>query len=239
MTNAVTLTNSQQQALEKLKHFVKSNHQHCRLTGYAGTGKSFLIAQFMKWLLSERLEFIAASPTNKAAKNLKKIGLENNIDFEVTTVAKLLGQQPQLNKETGKEEFVSGESSIGEYDVVIFDEFSIRISSTLYRARIDLQDIEKFMENLDRRLTNIEKKNKSKAKVSYRLTDSQKYSIVQYVKKCLKSDSPIIIKEILDYLGLEPNHQGQQQQVAYVLKSQNLMKVRRRINSKLTSVWVK
>ena len=60
----------------------------------------------------------------------------------------------------------------------------------------------------------------------------------EYVKKCLKSDLPIIIKEILYYLGLEPNHQGLQQQVAYVLKSQNLMKVRRRINSKLTSVWI-
>ncbi len=125
MTDTITLTNSQQQALEKLKQFVKSNQQHFRLTGYAGTGKSFLMAQFMRWLLSERLEFIAASPTNKAAKNLKKIGLENNIDFEVTTVAKLLGQQPQLNKETGKEEFVTGDSTIGDYNVVIFDEFSM------------------------------------------------------------------------------------------------------------------
>ena len=59
------------------------------------------------------------------------------------------------------------------------------------------------------------------------------------VKKCLKSDLPIIIKEILDYLGLEPNHQGLQQQVAYVLKSQNLMKVRRNIKGKATHIWVK
>ncbi len=121
----ITLTNSQGKALLKLKDFVKSKHQHFRLTGYAGTGKSFLIAQFLKWLESEKLEFIAASPTNKAAKNLKQIGLENNIDFEVSTVAKLLGQQPQLNKDTGKEEFVTGESSIGEYDIVILDEFSM------------------------------------------------------------------------------------------------------------------
>ena len=62
---------------------------------------------------------------------------------------------------------------------------------------------------------------------------------MQYVKRCLKSDSPIIIKEILYYLGLDPNHQGQQQQVAYVLKSQNLMKVRHRINGKATHIWVK
>ncbi len=106
--------------------------------------------------------------------------------------------------------------------------------------KIDVQDIENFLENLDRRLTKIEKKHQPKvAKVPYRLTDSQKYSIVQYVKKCLKSDSPIIIKDVLFNLGLNPNHQGQQQQVASVLKSENLMKVRRRINNRLMSIWVK
>ncbi|MDJ0679820.1 MAG: hypothetical protein QNJ18_08155 [Xenococcaceae cyanobacterium MO_167.B52] len=106
--------------------------------------------------------------------------------------------------------------------------------------KIDVQDIESFLENLDRRLTKIEKKHKlKKDRVAQRLTDSQKYSTIQYVKKCLKSDLPIIIKEILHYLGLEPNHQGLQQQVAHILKSENLMRARRRINSKLTSVWVK
>ena len=105
--------------------------------------------------------------------------------------------------------------------------------------KIDVQDIEKFLENLDRRLTKIEKKHQPKQdRVPYRLTDSQKYSITQYVKKCLKSDLPITIKEILYYLGLDPNHQGQQQQVAYVLKTQNLMKARRKINNKVTSVWI-
>ncbi len=106
--------------------------------------------------------------------------------------------------------------------------------------KIDVQDIESFLENLDRRLTKIEKKHKPKQdRVTYRLTDSQKYSITQYVKKCLKSDLPITIKEILYYLGLEPNHQGLQQQVAHILKSENLMKTRRKINNRLMSVWVK
>ena len=105
--------------------------------------------------------------------------------------------------------------------------------------RIDVQDIESFLENLDRRLAKIEKKHKPKKdRVPYRLTDSQKYSTIQYVKKCLNSDSPIIIKEVLYYLGLDPNHQGQQQQVAHILKTQNLMKARRKINNKVTSVWI-
>lgn len=124
--NTITLTKSQTEALEKLKQFTKSRYQHFRLTGYAGTGKSFLIAQFLKWLSQEQdLSFIAASPTNKAAKNLEKIGIDNGLNLEVTTVAKLLGQQPELNETTGKEEFITGESTIGEYDLVILDEFSM------------------------------------------------------------------------------------------------------------------
>ena len=105
--------------------------------------------------------------------------------------------------------------------------------------KIDVQDIESFLENLDRRLTKIEKKHQPKQdRVPHRLTDSQKYSIIQYVKKCLNSDSPIIIKEVLYYLGLDLNHQGLQQQVAHILKTQNLMKARRKINNKVTSVWI-
>ncbi len=121
----VTLTDSQQKSLMSLKKFAKSKHKHFRLTGYAGTGKSFLIAQFLKWLQEQDINFIAASPTNKAAKNLEAIGTDNGFSFEVTTIAKLLGQQPELNEATGKEEFVTGDSTIGDYDLVILDEFSM------------------------------------------------------------------------------------------------------------------
>ncbi len=124
-TKEITLTKSQQQALDELIKFLESNQQLFRLTGYAGTGKSFLMAQFMKLLDKRKLSFIAASPTNKAAKNLERICIENGITSEVTTVAKILGQQPELNQSTGKEEFITNEPSIAEYDIVILDEFSM------------------------------------------------------------------------------------------------------------------
>jgi hypothetical protein len=38
------------------------------LGGYAGTGKSFLICHLMKWLADRKFAFVAAAPTNKAAK---------------------------------------------------------------------------------------------------------------------------------------------------------------------------
>ena len=121
-----SLTDDQQTALVQLQEFIDSNELLFRVEGYAGTGKSFLVSEFCKWLNSQKIQYIAACPTNKAAKNLRNIALAAGIDLEVRTVAQLLGQQPVLNEETGKEEFVSGDNtSIGDYQVVIVDEFSM------------------------------------------------------------------------------------------------------------------
>ncbi len=122
------LTPDQEQALETLKQFVETTSQkYFRLTGYAGTGKSYLTVQLMKWLRSQKIGFVAGSPTNKAVKNLKKLAAQANLIIDAHTVAQLLGQQPVLNEETGKEEFVSkkGKKSIDNYPVVLIDEFSM------------------------------------------------------------------------------------------------------------------
>ena len=121
------LTPDQAIALEKMKQFVTSNkRKYFRLVGYAGTGKSYLTVQFMKWLLSQKINFVGGSPTNKAVKNLKKLAREANISIEANTVAQLLGQQPELNEQTGKEEFISKHGkSIDGYRVALIDEFSM------------------------------------------------------------------------------------------------------------------
>ena len=123
----LSLTPDQQSALEKMKQFVQTPRQtYFRLTGYAGTGKSYLIVQLMKWLLNQKINFVGGSPTNKAVKNLKKLAAEAKISIEAHTVAQLLGQQPELNEDTGKEEFISqGTDSIGSYQVALIDEFSM------------------------------------------------------------------------------------------------------------------
>ena len=122
-----SLTPDQQKALEKMKEFVRTDRQkYFRLTGYAGTGKSFLTVQLMKWLLNQKINFVGGSPTNKAVKNLKKLASEAQVSIEAHTVAQLLGQQPELNESTGKEEFISkGTDSIGGYQVALIDEFSM------------------------------------------------------------------------------------------------------------------
>ncbi|MFM2311933.1 MAG: hypothetical protein RLZZ04_1209 [Cyanobacteriota bacterium] len=120
------LTKAQQAALEKLKSFLRSNHSFFRLSGYAGTGKSFLICHLIDWLDAHDFEFVIAAPTNKAAKSLMQVGAAMGINIEVKTVAQLLGQQPEINEETGEEEFTSaGDAEFDDYDVMIIDEFSM------------------------------------------------------------------------------------------------------------------
>ena len=121
-----TLTKDQKIALESMKQFIFSQQKYFRLNGYAGTGKSYLTVQFMKWLRNQKQVFVAGSPTNKAVKNLRKLAEESQVSIEAFTVAQLLGQQPELNEQTGKEEFVSkGGKSIDGYSVVLIDEFSM------------------------------------------------------------------------------------------------------------------
>jgi len=120
------LTADQQLALSQLKFFTQSQDKFFRLTGYAGTGKSFLMCHYIKWLLSEGITFVAACPTNKAAKSLRNLADEEGLNLDVKTVAQLLGQQPEINEETGKEEFlIKGEADLTGYNIVIVDEFSM------------------------------------------------------------------------------------------------------------------
>ena len=148
------LTTAQFQALERLKSFVKSernyldarslapsddagSHRFFRLSGYAGSGKSFLICHLMEWLMNSEYAFVAAAPTNKAAKNLKQVALTTGITIDVKTVAQLLGQQPEINEETGLEEFTTNnDAQFDDYEVIIIDEFSM-INRSNFDAIVD------------------------------------------------------------------------------------------------------
>jgi len=134
------LTAGQIEAMELLKAFVSSKEKFFRLTGYAGAGKSFLICHFMQWLQQQKISFTAGSPTNKAAKNLSSIAQESGLSFEATTLAKLLGQQPELDETTGKEKFTSlAKVTIDNYEVVILDEFSMISKSNFDEIRKAIQ----------------------------------------------------------------------------------------------------
>ena len=73
----LSLTPDQSLALEKMKQFIQTPRQtYFRLTGYAGTGKSFLIIQLMKWLLNQKISFVGGSPTKqriRADRRLRRL----------------------------------------------------------------------------------------------------------------------------------------------------------------------
>jgi len=126
--NKSELTISQQKAYKEILQFLESKHQFFRLSGYAGTGKSFLMGKVIEWLKAKKYSFAVASPTNKAAKNLQSLCHEQKVKVHVTTVAKLLKLQPVVNVETGNQEFLSknlATDSLSDYEVVIIDEFSM------------------------------------------------------------------------------------------------------------------
>jgi|GEM_PF-2617721 len=125
---ATNLTASQAAAFEKIINFIQSDEKLFRLSGYAGTEKSYLIAEVVKWCQAHRLIVTMASPTNKAAKNLRSMCQSQGLgDVEVSTVAQLLGIQPEINPITGKQEFICGDKhdSIDSNDVIFIDEFSM------------------------------------------------------------------------------------------------------------------
>lgn len=116
---------------------LRRSHRFFRLGGYAGSGKSFLICHLMEWLNDRELAFVAAAPTNKAAKNLKQVAISTGIDIDVKTVAQLLGQQPEINEETGLEEFTANnDAQFDDYEVIIIDEFSM-INRSNFDAIVD------------------------------------------------------------------------------------------------------
>lgn len=128
--NLEGLSNSQALAFQAMLDFLASDEQFFRLQGYAGTGKSYTIACFVKYLVKKKINICIAAPTHKALKNLvamlEKNGLGRDIDFTGVTLAKLLGKSADINFESGKEEFVQKkEVSLSAYDVVIVDEFSM------------------------------------------------------------------------------------------------------------------
>jgi nucleoside-triphosphatase THEP1 len=143
MTATIELTKSQDLALTAITEFINGSRKdkYFVLTGYAGTGKSFLIKQIVKYLKENGISYICASPTNKASKNLKSMGID-----EVTTVAKLLNQVPQLNEEEGKEVFVTKDNNnvtanqidIADYRVVLIDEYSMINKDTFEQIQYKL-----------------------------------------------------------------------------------------------------
>lgn len=127
----VTLTPHQQSAYDLLERFAVGGEDRLLavLIGYAGTGKTTLIARLVR-ALSARIKIAVAAPTNKAVAVLaEKIGVDS---IHASSIHSLLGLKlsEQENGEAHCEQ--DGEASLHEFQLVIVDEASM-VGTDLFR----------------------------------------------------------------------------------------------------------
>lgn len=124
------LNEGQQKAFEQLKVFMaKRDDTMCIVAGFAGTGKTFLIKRFIKYLHIKYPGFRVAvtGPTNKSVKVLAKSSGMKDVRVNYQTVHKLLGLKEEIQND-GKIKFTksfSDKNEIDQYKVLIIDEVSM------------------------------------------------------------------------------------------------------------------
>jgi hypothetical protein len=117
----------QERAMILLEKWVDSHHQIFVLSGYSGSGKSFVAGKFIEWYRSKykQHQIAVVAPSHKAAKNIKSM-CEG---IEPTTIASFLGLTPQIDQSTGTIIFGVGDNnksmSPSDFDLVIVDEYSM------------------------------------------------------------------------------------------------------------------
>lgn len=128
--SGLTLTTDQQNALEQLDQFLDSPERLFVLEGYAGTGKTTLLQAFVSELYArgDRRAIVFSAFTNKATKVLTQMVADWGIKVDCLTCCQLLGLKPQIDPETGAQEFIPDsdqENSFGKFALVVIDECSM------------------------------------------------------------------------------------------------------------------
>lgn len=97
--------------------------------GFAGTGKSYLVATLVEHLLANTRNVIAmTATTNKAVKVLKQQATYDHPSLSFSTIHSLLGLKEQIDSYTGKQKFVQinrDHSKLNEQNILILDEASM------------------------------------------------------------------------------------------------------------------
>src|SRR3989338_218818 len=128
------LTEDQLRALNEIQKFLLEPFQSAErgsyiitLSGCAGSGKTTLTRELVKYLKTRRLTVLGVAPTHKARKVLEKTVNTGSAMTQIPTctVAALLQKLPTKSY-IGSHRYVGqGESKIANYDVIILDEVSM------------------------------------------------------------------------------------------------------------------
>lgn len=143
----------QNKAYELITAFLKHKNQTVFvLEGYAGTGKTFLIKQVVKYIRQEfkKWSIAATAPTNKAVKVLQKSASIDDPEVQYMTIHKLLGLKENID-ENGKQSFIKGFDpegvSINDFGVLIIDEVSM-LSDELFLGNKDCPGIYEYRDRI-------------------------------------------------------------------------------------------
>ena len=119
-----SLTEQQQQAVEKMKRFMEDGgNSYFLLAGFAGTGKTYSITQFIAEELHDQHVYLSA-PTNKAVRVLESMAAKTELEVKTGTIHSLLGLVIQYQRD--RQVLVQkGEGKLHEYDLVVVDECSM------------------------------------------------------------------------------------------------------------------
>lgn len=120
------LNRGQEKAFNLISSFLsplQTQHKFFRLSGYAGTGKTYLLKALHQRGRHGRAVFVG--PTNKATKVIKRVMLSAGWDVEVKTVYSLLGIKMVSDEDKMVLEFPHVPTNLSGYDVVFADEASM------------------------------------------------------------------------------------------------------------------
>lgn len=131
MLNKELLNDDQAKIFDEIiKHNEKkSGYKHLLLLGYAGTGKTFLLAKAIKELLELKpnIKIALTAPTNKAVKVLKNSFEIEDRRIEFMTIYKLLNLKMIIDAK-GNQTFQADlfdQKEVDDYNVIVVDESSM------------------------------------------------------------------------------------------------------------------
>jgi exodeoxyribonuclease-5 len=140
MNQALTFTLDQEQALAQFLEFIRARETRKLwvLTGYAGTGKSTLIAHLVQQMRAENLPFKLLAPTGRAAKVLS-----NYAGFPASTIHRHIYFSGGELSTQG----LSLAKNLHKNTLFFVDEASMLAASSAYEANNVLEDLLNYVYN--------------------------------------------------------------------------------------------
>jgi exodeoxyribonuclease-5 len=140
MNQALTFTSDQEQALAQFLEFIRANQTRKLwvLTGYAGTGKSTLIAHLVQQMRAEQLPFKLLAPTGRAAKVLS-----NYAGFPASTIHRHIYFSGGELSTQG----LSLAKNLHKNTLFFVDEASMLAAASAYEANNVLEDLLNYVYN--------------------------------------------------------------------------------------------